>query len=460
MVTKQRVDGVDLSHWQGKVDLAAAKAAGLRWVVNKSSEGTSFADDSYTARRAQAAEVGLPFGAYHFARPEAGRARAEARLFLAVACPVPGDVRPTLDLEVTGDLTPGQLRRWAAGFVAELRKRTGVDPMIYGPMDLGRASEGCLLWRPRYNNSNTPPGLPWDIWQFSNGVLGVPNSYPGLGHVDLNTMGKGLRLQQLLFPRPKPPARQTMLHLAHISMQYRDSRRQHAQDVRALFARAKVKGWAWFTGTEAGPGSKGLEGQLREAAKANGYRFHKVPQTDAWICVLESLIAGGWEAGYDKVIPASSELGSGPKGRWGEKGLVRVAFDTEELGRIAVGVGHYVQNARQPGSFNWRWNKRLAGHIGDWAVEEGQGSNLVWYAGDQNLADDKVDTFYGEPLVSCWDELQRWEPTGHGNIDVIASYARDARSVAAYARALDDEAFPLNTDHFLVEAGYAVRVLR
>lgn len=459
MVQKQRVDGVDLSHWQGKVDLVAAKAAGLRWVVNKSSEGTSFADDSYTARRAQAAEVGLPFGAYHFARPEAGRARAEARRFLAVACPVPGDVRPTLDLEVTGDLTPGQLRRWAAGFVAELRKRTGVDPMIYGPMDLGRASEGCLLWRPRYNNSNTPPALGWDIWQFSNGVLGVPNSHPGLGHVDLNTMAKGLLLRDMLIPKPKPEQRQVLLECAHISMQYRDSRAQHAEDVRRIFRRAVTQNWRWFTGTEAGPGSKRLEQQLRNAAAANGYRFFKAGPTDAWICVQEAFIAGGWEEGYDKVIPASKDLGKGPIGRWGEKGLVRVAFDTESVGRINLGVAHYVQNAREEGSFNWRWNGKLAAHIGDWAVERGQGTDLCFYGGDQNLADDQVDTFYGEPMLSAWDELGKWEPTGHGNIDVVASYVRDGRVSAEYVRTLDDQVFPLNTDHFLVEAGWLTRVL-
>lgn len=460
MVQRQRVDGTDLSHYQGRLDLAAARAAGLRWVVNKATEGLGFFDTSYVGRRAEAAKAGLPFGGYHFARPSAGSARPEARRFLSVAEPVPGDVKPTLDLEVTGQLTAAELRRWAAGFSAEVRRQLGVDPIIYGPFDLGEAAGDSLAWRPRYGSSNTPPSLPWDIWQFSNGVLGVPNSFPGLGHVDLDTMRKGLRLQDLLIPKAKPPARWRLVEMAHVSMQYRDSRREHGKDVQRIMARAQEKRWAWVTGTEAGPGSKGLDRQLARAAEAGGYRFFQPDApTDCWVMVREDLIVGGWEAGYDKIIPASKDIKAPTDGRWGEKGLVRVGFDTADLGRINLGVAHYLHNSRQAETPNWRWNRKLAGHIGDWAVEEGAGSALVFYAGDQNMNDHVTDTFFGEPLLSLWDELQTWQSTGHGNIDLIATYNRDARVEAEYVRALSDAVFPLNTDHFLVEGGVRVKLL-
>jgi hypothetical protein len=58
-----------------------------------------------------------------------------------------------------------------------------------------------MLWRPRYNNNNTPPVQDdWDIWQFSNGQAGVPNQAAGLGHVDLNTLRPGVKVGDFTIP--------------------------------------------------------------------------------------------------------------------------------------------------------------------------------------------------------------------------------------------------------------------
>jgi GH25 family lysozyme M1 (1,4-beta-N-acetylmuramidase) len=170
--------------------------------MHKATEGVSYKDPNYSRRRGEAKDAGIPFGAYHFARPQRGTAAAEARQFLDVAQPRPGDLRPALDLEVDGDLTLAELRSWALVFIATVQKTTGVKPIVYTPYDLGDAVAGCRVWRPRYNKTNTPPVLPWDIWQFSNGDAGVPNSVPGIGHVDLNTMRPGLTLERLLISPP------------------------------------------------------------------------------------------------------------------------------------------------------------------------------------------------------------------------------------------------------------------
>lgn len=210
MTTPLQVDGVDISHHQADpLDFGKAKAAGVRWIYHKATEGTSYRDPKYVARRAAAKAAGLPFGAYHFARPNGDAqadAKAEARYFLAYATPKPGDMRPVLDLEVAGGMTLLALRQWAAAFIAEVVAQTGHRPIVYTPYDLGAYDDGCLIWRPRYNDRNNPPALPWDIWQFSNGVYGVPDSVPGLGHVDLNTMRKGLSLDQLRIPKPPSSA--------------------------------------------------------------------------------------------------------------------------------------------------------------------------------------------------------------------------------------------------------------
>lgn len=261
-------------------------------------------------------------------------------------------------------------------------------------------------------------------------------------------------------PRKKPRT----LHLMHASMQFKDSTREKRCDAEKIFQRARRRRVAWITGTEAGPGAGKMRRELRKAAKANGYRLF-IPRaaTDCWIAVDKDFVAGDWKQGYRKVIKKSTAYPEKVvgKGRWGHKGIVWVSFDTVDLGRISIGAAHYLTKAHHPKSSRWPLNRRLARAIGKWAEEEGQGSNLVFYGGDQNMLDAREkqpqgDTFFGEPLTSAWDELGKYQNTGHGTIDVIASYDADGRVVAKYVRALDDDAFFLNTDHYLVEAGYEV----
>jgi lysozyme len=191
-----RVDGVDISHHQRniQIDWAKLKGAGVKWMYHKATEGTTVQDVMYHKRRAEAKAARMPFGAYHFARPEKGDARLEARAFIGFAQPKLGDLRPCLDLETTEHLSGAALVQWADDFCDEVFKRTGFMPVVYTPYELSDELEKkALFWVPRYNDSNTPPVRRWDIWQFSNGQLGVPDSVPGLGHVDLNHSKVGLR---------------------------------------------------------------------------------------------------------------------------------------------------------------------------------------------------------------------------------------------------------------------------
>ena len=207
-----RVDGVDISHHQAEpLDMPAGKAAGVRFVYHKATEGVTFRDPSYPARRFEAAAAGLPFGAYHFASPDGGDALAEARAFLAYAAPEPGDLLPVLDLEVNpGGLTRAELTRWVGVFVREVERVVGVKPMIYTPFDMDD-SHGCLLWVARYNPANEPPRIPqpwtrYHLRQFSNGELGVPDWVAGFGAVDLNYLPDDVPLRRLLIPEEPPVA--------------------------------------------------------------------------------------------------------------------------------------------------------------------------------------------------------------------------------------------------------------
>lgn len=207
MTTKPlSVHGADISHFQTDVDLTRAHASGLKFLYHKATEGDSYTDPLYGARRIRAALAKIPFGAYHFARAEKGDAAAEARRFLAVAKPIPGDLIPMLDLETAEGLSQADLRTWAQNFSAEIKNHVGVLPVLYCPWDLKLPN---IRWVPRYNDSNTPPTIPWDIWQFSNGRFGVPNTFPGLGHVDLNTFHDGVHLGDIRIPREESEVEKT-----------------------------------------------------------------------------------------------------------------------------------------------------------------------------------------------------------------------------------------------------------
>jgi len=104
-------------------------------------------------------------------------------------------------------------------------------------------------------------------------------------------------------------------------------------------------------------------------------------------------------------------------------------------------------------------NADIANEIGDEATGFGTGPNLVFYGGAQEKDDRYFDTFYGHPLTSAWDQVNRWPSTAteRGAVDLVASYDNDTRvTQITHCRALTDGQFFLYSDHRLVEVGYYV----
>lgn len=256
-------------------------------------------------------------------------------------------------------------------------------------------------------------------------------------------------------PEPKPKRKSSRIRFAHASMQFSDTPDQVQADAEKLFDRFLEKDVEIVTGTEAND-AKVWRPLKAEADKA-GYRFFK--QRDCWIAVQRDLIKGGWKSGYVPVIESYEGVG-----KHTDKGIVWVSFNTEAYGRITVGAAHYLTKgspvAKDPERRqNLELNARFGPALTKWAKEHGKGTGLVFYGGDQNIVDRDGDTFFGAPLTSAWDELKKWQNTGRGNIDVIASYDRDKRVKAKWINAKNDRKFHLHTDHFLVEAVYVVEHL-
>ncbi|MDE4174451.1 GH25 family lysozyme [Phaeobacter sp. PT47_59] len=189
------IHGIDVSRWQGEIDWAKAKRAGVSFAYLKATEGGDLVDPMFRENWRAAGRAGLPRGAYHyfyFCRP----AEQQARWFIRN---VPKDARAlphVLDMEwnphsKTCRLRPdgARVRTEARKFLNILEAHYGRRPVIYTTVDffaetgIGRLKGGEFWLRSVAGHPRkTYPGAYWRFWQYSGTgrVSGIE------GDVDLN----------------------------------------------------------------------------------------------------------------------------------------------------------------------------------------------------------------------------------------------------------------------------------
>ena len=193
--------GIDVSHWQETIDWKKVAGTGKRFAFLKATDGHDYLDPTFATNRAGARTNGLVVGAYHFARPDPsqGDAVEEARWFVSQADPKPGNLLPVLDLETSKGLDQQGITFWARRWVAEVRRLTGVTPLMY-TSPYGWASrtgdsralarDGVPLWVAHWGvESPLLPAGDWDgngwrVWQHTSDghVAGIA------GRVDLDVV--------------------------------------------------------------------------------------------------------------------------------------------------------------------------------------------------------------------------------------------------------------------------------
>jgi GH25 family lysozyme M1 (1,4-beta-N-acetylmuramidase) len=208
----QYTEGIDASHWQGTINWTRVAGASKKFVYLKATEGTTYADPTFTGNRSGARAAGVKVGAYHFARPDAtaGDAVAEADWFLSKATFAADDLRPVLDIEVSGGLSVSALQQWVRAWLDEVYGQTGRRATIYTSPSFWKTSMGdtqsialagyTTLWIANWNvNSPSVPagnwaGYGWSFWQYSS--TGSVNGISG--NVDLDR-AKSTDLTPFLF---------------------------------------------------------------------------------------------------------------------------------------------------------------------------------------------------------------------------------------------------------------------
>lgn len=97
------IHGIDVSHYQGTIDWDALQNATIngcpvRFIIIKSTEGSSRLDENFNDNFNQAHEYGLIRGAYHYWSTKSS-ARSQAYFFLKKVHLRDGDLPPVLDVE-------------------------------------------------------------------------------------------------------------------------------------------------------------------------------------------------------------------------------------------------------------------------------------------------------------------------------------------------------------------------
>jgi lysozyme len=186
------VQGVDVSHHQGRIDWTRLAGLHARFAYVKASEGADFRDEDFGGNWAAARVAGVVPGAYHyFTLCTPGAAQAEN--FLAATAGARGTgLPPAVDLEFGGNCaarpSPEAFALELRAFLVRVEQAWGCQPVLYVTEDFypryleGRFPTHALWVRDVLRTPRLRDGRAWRFWQFAHRA-----HLPGVkGFVDRN----------------------------------------------------------------------------------------------------------------------------------------------------------------------------------------------------------------------------------------------------------------------------------
>ena len=204
------VHGIDVSHYQSKIDWSTVARQDIAFAFVKATEGETLKDSLYQSNWSAIKSVGIRRGAYHFFRPTVS-ATKQARHFIKQVDLQPGDLPPVLDIEVVDGVSETELIAGARKWLNIIEKKYRIKPIIYTNLKyyhqhLAAHFENYPIWIARYNKYNPElgNGNDWKFWQYGNrGKLeGID------GFVDFNVFnGTTEELNELTLKLPQSPKR-------------------------------------------------------------------------------------------------------------------------------------------------------------------------------------------------------------------------------------------------------------
>lgn len=178
------IKGLDVSHYDEKIDFTKVIGAGFKFCCIKATEGLTVRDSRFANNWAASKAAGMVRGAYHYFHPNKD-ARAQAEFFAGVVGKLDDLDFLMMDWESTDNVPAQADRDRGAIFLHRLEQLTGKRPVIYtGPyfaQALGLNSGFALypLWVAHYGTSAPLVPAPWQNWAFwqysdTGSVPGIP----------------------------------------------------------------------------------------------------------------------------------------------------------------------------------------------------------------------------------------------------------------------------------------------
>lgn len=187
-----KVDGNDVSYWQGTINWPGVKAAGRKFVIMRAAHALAI-DTKFDFNWKSCHEQGLHCGVYQYFEPNVDPIKQADVMLAKMGKLGPGDLPPVIDVESTGGgMAPAAIAAAVGKWIDYVEAKVGRKPMIYSGGYFwednvkSTAFGDYPLWHPQYCTNCCPnianPWKKWYFWQYSStGKVGGIT-----GNVDMN----------------------------------------------------------------------------------------------------------------------------------------------------------------------------------------------------------------------------------------------------------------------------------
>lgn len=172
------IHGIDVSRYQLNIGWNRVKKMNVEnirigFAFIKATEGEGLMDPYFRKNWREAEKHKVTRGVYHFFSPKKDAVK-QARFFIKNVKLKPGDLPPVLDIETTGNVSPGMLKAKAMAWLKVVEDHYGVKPIIYTYVDfykkyLGEEFDEYPLWIAHYYQKHRPRiSRNWVLWQHND----------------------------------------------------------------------------------------------------------------------------------------------------------------------------------------------------------------------------------------------------------------------------------------------------
>ena len=172
------VQGVDVSHYQGKIDWHKLAGQDIDFAFIKATEGCTHLDEKFTVNWRNASKEDMMVGAYHFFSFDSP-GDSQAEWFIQNVGSLSGKLAPVVDAEYYGkknENPPGEgvVRHNLQKILSRLEGEYHIKPILYTTYSFYRryiqgCFEGYPIWiRNVYYSPDLDFGSSWTFWQYTD----------------------------------------------------------------------------------------------------------------------------------------------------------------------------------------------------------------------------------------------------------------------------------------------------